>query len=145
MIIQIQHIIKLISLIQVNKASQNPTNVEAKTVGCSEFHNPYKLMINPKYKIVHKTWVKVSDNIHYCIPLQENKTYCHVLQMGSVTNNSTWIRIGYQIYSLWRFTPAHITVTEDILTLALVASWVLLSELHCTDSLTRTNSEDQLA
>jgi hypothetical protein len=21
---------------------------------------------------------------------------------GSVTNNSTWVRIGYRIYSLWR-------------------------------------------
>jgi hypothetical protein len=25
---------------------------------------------------------------------------------GSVTNNSTWIRIGYRIYSLWRFITA---------------------------------------
>jgi hypothetical protein len=41
---------------------------------------------------------------------------------GSVTNKSTWIRIGYRIYSLWRFTAAHITITENILTLALVAS-----------------------
>jgi hypothetical protein len=27
-------------------------------------------------------------------------TSCHVLQMGSVTNNSTWVRIGYRIYSV---------------------------------------------
>jgi hypothetical protein len=25
---------------------------------------------------------------------------------GGVTNNCTWIRIGYRIYSLWRFTAA---------------------------------------
>jgi hypothetical protein len=31
---------------------------------------------------------------------------------GSVTNNSTWIRIGYWIYSLWRFIAAHITITD---------------------------------
>jgi hypothetical protein len=30
--------------------------------------------------------------------------YCHVLLMGIVTNNSTWIRAGYRIYSLKRFT-----------------------------------------
>jgi hypothetical protein len=70
--------------------------------------------------------------------------------MGSVTNNSTRIRIGYRIYSLWRFTAAHITITENILKLALVASWILLSELHCIDllgedSLMKTKLEDQLA
>jgi hypothetical protein len=32
---------------------------------------------------------------------------------GSVTNNSMWIRIGYRIYSLWRFTAAHITITMN--------------------------------
>jgi hypothetical protein len=31
---------------------------------------------------------------------------------GSVTNNSTWIRIGYRIYSLWRLTATHITITD---------------------------------
>jgi hypothetical protein len=31
---------------------------------------------------------------------------------GSVTNNSTWIRIGYRVYSLWRFIAAHITITS---------------------------------
>jgi hypothetical protein len=65
--------------------------------------------------------------------------------LGSVTNNSTRVRIGYRIYSLRRFTAAHITITENILTLPLVASLILQSELHCTLSLTRTNSEDQLA
>jgi hypothetical protein len=29
--------------------------------------------------------------------------------MGSVSNNSTWIPIGYRIYSLWRFTITEIT------------------------------------
>jgi hypothetical protein len=57
--------------------------------------------------------------------------------MGNVTNNSTRVRIGYRIYSHWRFTAAQITNTENI-TQALVASWILLSELHCTESLTRT-------
>jgi hypothetical protein len=35
--------------------------------------------------------------------------YCHVYRVcvcGSVTNNNTWIRIGYRIYSLWRFIAA---------------------------------------
>jgi hypothetical protein len=41
---------------------------------------------------------------------------------GSVTNNSTWVRIRYRIYSLWRFSDAHITVVEKILILAIVAS-----------------------
>jgi hypothetical protein len=52
---------------------------------------------------------------------------------GSVTNNSTRVRIGYRIYSLWRFTAAHITITENILTLVLVAPWIPLMELHCAD------------
>jgi hypothetical protein len=30
-----------------------------------------------------------------------------VLWMGSVTNNSTRVRIGYRIYSLWRFTATN--------------------------------------
>jgi hypothetical protein len=33
--------------------------------------------------------------------------YCHVYQVGSVTNNTTRVRIGYRIYSLWRFTTAN--------------------------------------
>jgi hypothetical protein len=52
--------------------------------------------------------------------------------VGSVTNNTTRVRIGYRIYSLWRFTAA----TQDTIemsTLALLASWILLTELHCTD------------
>jgi hypothetical protein len=43
-------------------------------------------------------------------------------RMDSVTNNSTRVRIGYRIYSLWRFTAAHITITENILTMVLVVS-----------------------
>jgi hypothetical protein len=31
---------------------------------------------------------------------------------GSVTNNSTWIRIGYRIYSLWTFITTQITITD---------------------------------
>jgi hypothetical protein len=42
--------------------------------------------------------------------------------MGSVTNNSTRVRIGYRIYSLWWLQLQQITITENILTLALVAS-----------------------
>jgi hypothetical protein len=48
-----------------------------------------------------------------------------------VTNNTTRVRIGYRIYSLWRFTAAHITITVN--TIALVASWIPLTELHCPD------------
>jgi hypothetical protein len=33
---------------------------------------------------------------------------------GSVTNNSTWIRIGYRIYSLWRFITTQITITSQL-------------------------------
>jgi hypothetical protein len=43
-------------------------------------------------------------------------------RFGSVTNNSTRVRIGYRIYSLWRLKLQQITVTENILTPALVAS-----------------------
>jgi hypothetical protein len=50
---------------------------------------------------------------------------------GSVTSNNTWVRIGYRIYSLWRFTAAHITITMN--TIALIASRVPLTELHCAD------------
>jgi hypothetical protein len=33
---------------------------------------------------------------------------------GGVTNNSTTrVRIGYRIYSLWRFIAAHITITDS--------------------------------
>jgi hypothetical protein len=52
--------------------------------------------------------------------------------MGSVTNNSTRVRIGYRIYSLWRFTAAtKVTITMN--TIALVASQIALTELYCTD------------
>jgi hypothetical protein len=40
---------------------------------------------------------------HITIELEK---YCHVPRMGSVTNNTTWVRIGYRIYSPWRFTTA---------------------------------------
>jgi hypothetical protein len=58
--------------------------------------------------------------------------YCHVYQVcGSMTNNSTWVRIGYRIYSLWRFTAAHITITMN--TIAFLAPWIPLTELYCPD------------
>jgi hypothetical protein len=47
---------------------------------------------------------------------------------GSVTNNCTWVRIGYRIYSLWRFITAHITILMN--TIALVASQIPLTELY---------------
>jgi hypothetical protein len=51
---------------------------------------------------------------------------------GSVTNNTTRVRIGYRIYSLWRFTAAtQATITMS--TLALLASQIPLTELHCAD------------
>jgi hypothetical protein len=55
-------------------------------------------------------------------------------RMGSVTNNTTRVRIGYRIYSLWRFTAAtQITITVS--TIALVAS-------HFDDSLRALTDED---
>jgi hypothetical protein len=49
-----------------------------------------------------------------------------------VTNNTTKVWIGYRIYSLWRFRAAtHVTIAMTAL--ALLASRILLSELHCTD------------
>jgi hypothetical protein len=51
----------------------------------------------------------------------DNNTVTYTGCVG-VTDNSTRVRIGYWIYSVWRFTAAHITITENILTLALVAS-----------------------
>jgi hypothetical protein len=47
--------------------------------------------------------------------MYSNSLYCHVYRVcvcGSVTNNNTWIRIGYRIYSLWRFITAQITITS---------------------------------
>jgi hypothetical protein len=59
-------------------------------------------------------------------------TYCHVYRMGSMTNNTTRVRIGYRIYLLWRFrATTQITIMGN--TLAFLASWIPLSELHCTD------------
>jgi hypothetical protein len=43
---------------------------------------------------------------HFFNITEPSCTYCHVLWMGSVTNNSTWIRIEDRIYSLWRFTTS---------------------------------------
>jgi hypothetical protein len=51
--------------------------------------------------------------------------------MGSVTDNTTRVRIRYRIYSLWRYTAAHITIIET--TIALVAPWIPLTELHCAE------------
>jgi hypothetical protein len=48
-----------------------------------------------------------------------------------VTNNSTRVRIGYLIYTLWRFTAA--TGYNYSEHLALVATWIPLTELHCAD------------
>jgi hypothetical protein len=61
---------------------------------------------------------------------------------GSVTNNSTWVRIGYRIYSLWRFiTSTQVTITVS--TIALATSQIPLTELHCTDvSLRGLTDED---
>jgi hypothetical protein len=43
---------------------------------------------------------------------------------GSVTNNTTRVRIGYRIYSLWRFITTQITITMKLNT---------RSSLHPTD------------
>jgi hypothetical protein len=45
-------------------------------------------------------------------------TYTTYVWYGSVTNNSTWIRIGYRIYSLWRFitTPRLQLLATDTIT-----------------------------
>jgi hypothetical protein len=49
-----------------------------------------------------------------------------------VTNNSARVRIGYRIYSLWRFAAAtQVAISAN--TLALVASQIMLMELHCAD------------
>jgi hypothetical protein len=59
-----------------------------------------------------------------------NHLYCDV-PGGSVTNNLTWVRIGYGIYSLWRLQLQQVTITKT--TRALVASRIPLTKLHCTD------------
>jgi hypothetical protein len=62
--------------------------------------------------------------------------------MGSVTDNTTGVRIGCRIYSLRRST-ATTQITIMVNTVALVASGIVLSELHCTDvSLRRVTDED---
>jgi hypothetical protein len=59
-----------------------------------------------------------------------------------VTNNSTRVRIGYRIYSPWRFTTST-KVTIILNTLALVASQFPLKELYCADvSLRELTDED---
>jgi hypothetical protein len=61
--------------------------------------------------------------------------------MGSVTDNSTRVRIGYRIYSLWRLQLLQVTITETAI--ALVASQIPLTELHCADvSLRGLTDED---
>jgi hypothetical protein len=62
--------------------------------------------------------------------------------MGMVTNNTMRVRIGYRIYSLCRLQLQQITITENILTLALVASWIPMMELHCADVSLRGLTED---
>jgi hypothetical protein len=37
---------------------------------------------------------------------------------GSVTNNTTRVRIGYRIYSLWRFITTQVTIIETTIALA---------------------------
>jgi hypothetical protein len=54
-----------------------------------------------------------------CIATNSSVTYTGC---GSVTNNKTRVWIGYRIHSLWRLQLQQITITENILTLALVAS-----------------------
>jgi hypothetical protein len=49
-----------------------------------------------------------------------------------VTNISTRVRIGCRIYSLWRFTTAT-QVTITMISLALLASQIPLTELHWTE------------
>jgi hypothetical protein len=103
----------------------------------------FLLYINDVQKIPHVHMVLYADDINILIgdkdenklvdkitPLMncleswfnENELILSRTRVGSVTNNTTRVRIGYQIYSLWRFTAAHITITVNILTLALVAS-----------------------
>jgi hypothetical protein len=50
---------------------------------------------------------------------------------GSVTNETTKVRIGYRIYWLWRLQLQMVTITET--TIALAASWIEVTELHCAD------------
>jgi hypothetical protein len=75
---------------------------------------------------VNSIWPKIRKQITHFYPKYfrtfsnqacDFKSFIKILSRtsrlcGSVTNNSTWIRIGYRIYSLWRFTTAHITITS---------------------------------
>jgi hypothetical protein len=75
----------------------------------------------------------------------ENSTFYIVTYTRcGVTNNTTRVRIGYRIYSLWRFTAAtQVTITMN--TIALSASQIPLTELHWTDvSLRGLTDEDSL-
>jgi hypothetical protein len=50
---------------------------------------------------------------HYFHLALRHRIYCHIYRVcvcGSVTNNNTWVRIGYRIYSLWRFITTQITI-----------------------------------
>jgi hypothetical protein len=59
--------------------------------------------------------VHTSQETHYVSVTASNQLMLLSLyRVGSVPNNMTRVRIGYQIYSLWRFTAAHITITENI-------------------------------
>jgi hypothetical protein len=64
---------------------------------------------------------KTSSLLSFTSSCKELK-YCHVLRMGSVTNNSTWIRIGYRIYSLWLLQLHMVTITMN--TKAPLAPWI---------------------
>jgi hypothetical protein len=55
-------------------------------------------------------------------------------RIPGVTNNSTWVRIGYRIYLLWRFTAA----TQITITMSTIA----LSASHFDDSLGALTDED---
>jgi hypothetical protein len=66
-------------------------------------------------------------------------------RVGSVTNNTTRVRIGYRIYSLWRLQlqTAATQVTITVYTKALLASQIPLTELYCADvSLRGLTDED---
>jgi hypothetical protein len=82
--------------------------------------------------------LRQSINLACCFLTQKRRLSCSLSILsrlprlcGSVTNNSTWVRIGYRIYSLWRFTAAHITIIMN--TIALKTSRVPLTELYCAD------------
>jgi hypothetical protein len=103
-----------------------------------------KVKRSGRYCLLGHTVVRWLMMVSYLIVYKlKNSTYMYIYiyilsriprLCGSVTNNSTTrVRIGYRIYSLRRFTAAHITITENILTPAPVASRVPLTELYCAD------------